>query len=83
MQKIRNHTHEWEQKKDRKRAHRIDVYVEALGVPIFHVFSKEEHAIAGASLLGQIDHRPAPVLKIREFVIGDLWNAALMIGILL
>jgi len=35
------------------------------------------------SLLGQIDHRPAPALKTREFVIGDLWNAALMIGILL
>ena len=58
-------------KRQKERAHRIDVNVEALAVPIFHVFPKEEHAIAGPSLLGQIDHRPAPALKTREFVIGD------------
>ena len=59
-------------KRQKDRAHRIDVNVEALAVPIFHVFPKEEHAIAGASLLGQIDHRPAPMLKTREFVIGNI-----------
>ena len=59
-------------KKAEKWAHRIDVNVEALAVPVFHVFPKEEHAIAGANLLGQIDERPASVLKSREFVIGDI-----------
>ena len=70
--KMRNtHMARGRKKRQKERAHRIDVNVEALAVPIFHVFPKEEHAIAGASLLGQIDHRPAPVLKTREFVIGD------------
>ena len=39
-------------KRKKERARRIDVNVEALAVPIFHVFPKEEHAIAGASLVG-------------------------------
>ena len=70
--KMRNtHMARGRKKRQKERAHRIDVNVEALAVPIFHVFPKEEHAIAGASLLGQINHRPAPALKTREFVIGD------------
>lgn len=70
---MRKHTHDWGPKKEtEKSAHWIDVNVEALAVPIFHVFPKKEHAIAGASLLGQIDEWPAPALKTREFVIGDL-----------
>ena len=70
--KMRNtHMARGRKKRQKERAHRIDVNVEALAVPIFHVFPKEEHAITGAILLGQIEHRPAPVLKTREFVIGD------------
>ena len=61
-----------QKKETEKRAHRINVNVEALIIPIFLVFPKEEHAIAGASLLEQIDEWPAPALKMREFVIGDL-----------
>ena len=70
-------------KRQKEKAHRIDVNVEALTVPIFHVFPKEEHAIAGASLLGQIDHRPAQHSKQGNLLLVTLWNAALMIGILL
>ena len=71
--KMRNaHMARGREKRQKERAHRIDVNVEALAVPILHVFPKEEHAIAGASLLGQIDHQPAPALKTREFVIDAL-----------
>jgi hypothetical protein len=70
-------------KRQKERAHRIDVNVEALAVPIFHVFPKEEHAIAGPACLGKSIIGLLQRSKQGNLLLVTLWNAALMIGILL
>jgi len=70
-------------KKAEKWAHRIDVNVEALAVPVFHVFPKEEHAIVGPDCLGKSMNGLLQRSNRGNLLLVTFWNAALIIGILL
>ena len=53
-------------------AHWIDVNVQLLAIPKFHIFSKEKHAITGPALFWDLNEWPAPFLNLREFFLADL-----------
>ena len=62
-------------------AHWIDVNVQLLAIPKFHIFPKEKHAITGPTLFWDLNEWPAPFLNLREFFLLTFWNTALMMGI--
>jgi hypothetical protein len=62
----------WSAKKKKENAHWINVDVQLLAIPKFHIFLKEKHAIAGTTLFWDLNKWPAPFLKLREFFLADL-----------
>lgn len=68
----------WGQKGKRKEknAHWIDIDVQLVAIPKFHIFPKEKHAIAWPSLFWDINKWPAPILDLREFFLADLLESS-------
>jgi hypothetical protein len=53
-------------------AHWINVNIQLVAIPKFHIFPEEKHTIIWPSLLGDINERLAPKFNLREFFLADL-----------